>query len=300
MKEVKLIKTSIIQFKSKENEWNNILLKNETEQLTGAFKIRGVSEKFKKIDLEKYDTIITASTGNHGQAVALCSKNYNKNCIIIVPKNTPKCKIDKISQYNPTIYKELENYDECKKYAIELSKNKGYYYIPSFDDINIINGHKTLFEEIDWTGIDYCFCPIGGGGLISACLEYLQETNVKVIGVEMEKMDAMRQSLEAQKSISVNINNNRESFAEGILVSEVGETNLEIAKKHDLEVCTVSEEEIKNAIKTLYTNNGIKAEGAGASALAGALKYNKKGKNCICIISGGNIDDRLFNKIIEG
>lgn len=299
MKEVKLEKTPLEIFNCN-TVWNEILLKNETKQLTGAFKIRGVLNKFKSTNLDEYDTIITASTGNHGQAVALCSKYFDKKCIIVVPETTPKCKIEKISKYNPTIIsKNLENYDKCKEESIKLAKDNNYLYIPSFDDNDIIEGHKTLFNEINWNNIDYCFCPIGGGGLISACIESLKNAQVEIIGVEIENMDAMNKSLLSGKIQQVNINAQKESFAEGILVSEVGKKNFEIAKNNNLKICTVSEEEIKEAIEKLYDYNNIKAEGAGAAALACAMKNQKQNKKCVCIISGGNIDDEIFKKIID-
>lgn len=299
MKKVKIEKTPLKVF-NKHTDWNKILLKDETKQLTSAFKIRGVLNKFKTTKLEEYETIITASTGNHGQAVALCSKYFDKKCIIVVPKTTPRSKIEKISKYNPIIISEgLENYGECKLEAIRLARQNKYLYIPSFDDLDIIEGHKTLFNEIEWDNIDYCFCPVGGGGLISACIESLKNTQVKVIGVEVENMDAMNKSLLAGSIQQVSIKNTKESFVEGIMVSEVGEKNFEIAKNNNLKIYTVSEEEIKDAIKNLFQCNNIKSEGAGAAALACAMKYQKHNKKCVCIISGGNIDNVVFEKIVE-
>ena len=105
MKEVEILKTPTVIF-NKNTSWNTILLKDESKQLTGAFKIRGVLNKFNNINLNRYKTVITASTGNHGQAVALCSKAYKKDCIIVIPETTPKCKVDKISKYNPIIISE--------------------------------------------------------------------------------------------------------------------------------------------------------------------------------------------------
>ena len=207
MKDLKIIKTPLVKFNNKQYKWKNILLKDETKQLTGAFKIRGVLNKFITANLKQSHTIVTASTGNHAQAVALCSNYYNKNCIIFVPENIPQCKINKISQYNPTINKQFKDYEECKINAIELSKKSGYYYIPSFDDFDIIEGHKTLFSEIDWKDIDYCFCPVGGGGLISAGLEYLKNMKTKIIGVEIESNDAMKQALEKKKVIKIRVFN---------------------------------------------------------------------------------------------
>lgn len=297
MNKIELIKTPIRTYFGN-SDWNEILLKDETVQLTGAFKIRGVLNKFININKSDYDTIITASTGNHAQAVALCAKYFGKKCIIVVPENTPKCKIDKIKKFSPIIIsKNLKNYDMCKEFAKKLAIQKQYLYISSFDDYEIIEGHKSLFHEIDWENIDYCFCPIGGGGIISACLDVLKSRSVEVVGVEIEKNDAMNQSLVAGKKIKIKLDKN--SSADGILVSEVGDLNFKIAQENKLKVLTVNEKEIQNAIKNLKYYNNIRAEGAGAASLACALKFQLKNKRCICIISGGNIDDVVYDKIIN-
>ena len=299
MDNINVVKTPVEIFLGN-SKWKEILLKDETKQLTGAFKIRGVLNKLTKMNLDNYDTIITASTGNHGQAVALCANYFKKKCVIVIPQSTPMCKITKISKYNPTIISRgLNNYEECQKFAQNIALKESVLYIPSFDDYDIIEGHKSLFHEIVWSNIDYCFCPIGGGGLVSAGIEVLKNTNTNIIGVEIEGMDVMNQSLIGEKKKNLHINKDFDCCAEGILVNEVGDKNFKIAQQNNLKICTVSEIEIKNAIKMLNRYNNIKAEGAGAAALACAIKYELKDKRCICIISGGNIDDNKYKEIIN-
>lgn len=285
-----------------DNNKNKIYLKDETKQYTAAFKYRGVYNKFSTINLNEYEAIITASTGNHGQAVSLCSKLYEKKCYIVLPFNTPKIKKEKIVKNNAELImkKELKTYNKCQEYAIELAKEHNYLYIPSFDDYEVIEGHKTIFEETKSYGdFDYCFCPVGGGGLISAALisESLKKTNI--IGVEIENNDAMNQSLQKNERISIDLNISEEaSFCEGILVSQIGKIPFEYAKQENLTIETVSIRETENAIRKLAEFD-IVAEGAGAASLAAALKYGISNKKILCVVSGGNIDNEVFERIIN-
>lgn len=278
---------------------NTIYFKDETKQYTNAFKYRGVYNKFSKIDLTNYNGVITASTGNHGQAVSLVAKQLEIKCSIVIPHSTPTIKREKIKKNGAIIidYEELTDYDKCSNYAIEKSKEDNLLYIPSFDDQDIIDGHKTLFDEIPYT-YDYCFCPVGGGGLISAALTNRKLNNTKIIGVEIEEQDSMNQSLINHEIISVNIKQDNNSFCEGILVKKVGNLNFKIALENNLNMTTVTINDIKESIKRLNKLN-IVAEGAGASSYAAYLNSNIKNSSILCVISGGNIDKYVFKSIVE-
>ena len=275
---------------------NTIFLKDETKQVTGAFKYRGVYKKLSNIDFSKYAGIITASSGNHGQAVSLCAKQFKQKCYIVLPNNTSKCKKDAIVK-NEAIIPEisLAHYGECQKWAKEFAKENNYLYVHSFDDEEIIEGHQSLFEELGDIDVDYFFCPIGGGGLISAALKSNIASKSKIIGVELENMDAMKKSLASNKQVEVKIKSDNIEFCEGLMADKIGDIAFSIAKENKLKVEIVDVEEIKKAIRIL-NNNGIVAEGAGAAGLAAALRQNK---NCLCVISGGNIDPETLKKIIQ-
>lgn len=300
IKKFEPINTPVVLIEDEKN--NKIYLKDETKQYTNAFKYRGVYNKFSSIDLDKYEAVITASTGNHGQAVSLCAKLYNKKCYIVLPFNTPRIKKEKILKNNAEliIQNDLKTYNQCQEYAIELANKYNYLYIPSFDDYDIIEGHKKMFEETKVYGnFDYCFCPVGGGGLISAALtsECLCKTNI--VGVEIENNDAMKQFLQEKERRFIELNIPEEaSFCEGILVSQIGKIPFEIAKQKRLIIKTVTIREIKNAIKNL-ANMDIVAEGAGAASLAAVLNSDISNKKILCIVSGGNIDDDVFKGIVN-
>lgn len=293
--------TPLIKIFDKINN-NTIYLKDETKQYTCAFKYRGVYNKLRNIDLTKYKGVITSSTGNHGQAVSLVAKELGITCEVVLPYNTPNIKIEKIQNNGATIFvnRRLKSYDICTEYAKQKAKEQQLLYVPSFDDLDIIEGHQTLFDEANIEDYDYCFCPIGGGGLVSAALKSFASTKTKVIGVEIVDNDSMKQSLLQNKRIKIKIkNSDSNSFCEGILVEQIGKINYQIAQNYNLNIQCVSSEEIKKAIIKLKSFD-IRSEGAGAAALAACLESNIKNSKILCIISGGNINDEVFNKILEG
>ncbi len=298
---LKPLKTPLIRIYDSKN--NNVLyLKDETRQYTGAFKYRGVYNKILHTDLESYNGVITASTGNHGQAVANICNQLQLGSYIVVPFTTPQNKLEKIRSYNANIIsnENLKDYNQCVRFAKNYSKKNNLLYIPSFDDELIIRGHQSIFDEIASEGvnIDIAFCQIGGGGLISAMTTHDSFKNVYVCGVELENADSMRVSLRANKIKTLIINQSCKSFCEGVLVSRVGELPFNILKTKDINIDVVTEDDVKLAIKFLHKYN-IMAEGAGAVGVAKYLKSNIKNKSILCVISGGNIDKDIWEEIIN-
>lgn len=271
-----------------------IYVKDETKQLTGAFKFRGVLNKFHSNDIASCYGVVTASTGNHGFAVAIIANEYKIPCIIVVSQDTPLCKIQNIAKTGASIKYIDGRFEECNAYAKNYATNHGYLYISSFDDEQIIEGHKQLFAEATENDeYDYCLCPIGGGGLVSAAIKYNRRLGT-ILGVENQTLPKMKLSLEQGRI--VNINNYMVGISEGISIGEVGRIPFKYAKDYGLRVLLVSEEEIKNGIRFL-NKKGITSEGAGAASVSAALKYPIEGK-ILCIVSGGNIDLSLLSQII--
>ncbi|PEQ66866.1 threonine ammonia-lyase [Bacillus cereus] len=279
------------------NHWERVYFKNETQQASGAFKFRGNVKKLSQYI--KGTKVVTASTGNHAKGLALATSLLDLKAIIFLPKLTPLKKLEGIQG---NLHLEIIFVDgdytlcemEAKKYAIKYNM----IFIPSFDDKEIIEGHKTLCIEIDRSNIEFdtVYVPIGGGGLISACLEHWKNKKT-IIGVELDTAPAMKLSLDMGARVRIN---ECSGFAEGLLVREVGKIPFEICKKYKPEIMTVNKFAIKRAIKTLWIENRIKSEGAGAASFAAAMEDTaKRGKGCICIISGGNINDDLFSTIIN-
>lgn len=254
------------------------------------------------VDLGSYQGVITASTGNHGQAVANISNQIKIKCWIVVPCDTPKNKIEKIKKENAIIILDdtLMHYEDCVAYAKELSHKENLLYIPSFDDEDIIAGHQSLFEEVaeEQINFDKVFCQIGGGGLISAAVKSRCFKSENIFGVELEGAASMKESLDMGSLVAVNIDKKSASFCEGVLVDQVGNIPFKILKRKHVIVETVSEEDVKNAIIFL-SRHGIVSEGAGAVGVAKYLKSNLRNKTVLCIISGENIDKDIWEKLVK-
>lgn len=281
-----------------EDQAKRIFAKDETKQISNAFKYRGVLNKMQCTDFSSHHGIITASTGNHGTAVAIAAESLGIPCVVVVPESVPVCKKQNITRHGAMLLdKSMKSYEECKSMAMALSEENAFLYIPSFDDHLIIAGHQHIFEEATKTiSFDACFCPVGGGGLVAAAIRHKSNLG-QIVGVEWDQCPAMKCSLEAGKRVVSMLSSSKGSICEGIVVSQVGEIPFQYASEYCLPVTLVSEQEIENAIRELYKQNII-AEGAGAASFAAAMKSERVG-NILCTISGGNIDRTLLAEILR-
>ena len=282
---------------------NEVFLKLENFQKTGAFKIRGVVNKVKSLsEKQKEKGIICATSGNHGLGVGLVSYWERINAIVIVPEITPENKIEKLKHYVNVEIKG-ESYFESYLYAREKAKKEGLTFIHGFDDPYIIAGQGTVALEIfeDVPDVDCIIAPIGGGGLIAGLLIAGKSLNskLKVIGVQAKGAPSMFQSWEQGSVVELP---EVKTVAEGIAVKKPGELNFEIVNKFIDDIVLVDDEEIKEGMKFLFNECKIVAEGAGASSIAAVRggKIKDKNKKIVCIITGGNISAEKFSKIILG
>jgi threonine dehydratase len=223
--------------------------------------------------------------------------------VVVLPEAAPLNKREKIKENRAEVIIKGETYDDAALYAHSLAEDKGYTYIPSFDDPDIIAGNGSIGLEIleDIPQTEIIVFPIGGGGGISGvCLATKQiKADIQIIGVEAAGAAAMLESVKANKLVELPSIN---TFADGIAVRKPGELNFKIVKHCVDNIVTVSDEEMKSAIVTLAKEAKIIAEGAGAASVAALLfkKFPiKDGSNVVCIISGGNIDMNLFRGILE-
>lgn len=281
-----------------------VFLKLENLQVTQAFKARGNANKIALLSKEQKEKgVITASSGNHGQGLSLVALRSGVKAVVVLPEAAPLNKREKIKQNKAEVIIRGETYDDAALYAHSLAEDKGYTYIPSFDDPDIIAGNGSIGLEIleDVPQAEIIVFPIGGGGGISGvCLAARQiKTGIQIIGVEAAGAAAMLESVKANKIVELPSIN---TFADGIAVRKPGELNFKIVKHCVDNIVTVSDEEMKSAIVTLAKEAKIIAEGAGAASVAALLfkKFPiKDGSNVVCVISGGNIDMSLFRGILE-
>ena len=279
-----------------------LFLKLENLQITSSFKPRGVFNKLLHLNVEEKNRgIITASAGNHGQAVAYAAQKLGYYARVVVPEPTPKVKIDGIKKYGADLVLFGGNYDEAERKAKELARRDGCVYISPYNDEYIIAGHGTIGLEIleALSDIDVVMVPLGGGGLLSGVSIAVKSIrpDVQVIGVQSKSSPVMYESLKAGKIVAVEKAGN--SVAEG-LSGNVGPITFEIVKKYVDRVVLVKEETLRNAVYLLWVHDRQVVEGSGAAAVAPVIENKPlfKGKRVVSVVTGGNIDSDLFKNML--
>ncbi len=280
------------------------LFKLENFQVTGSFKDRGALYKLLSLSFEeKKKGVIAASAGNHAQAVAYHCQRLGIRAKIVMPVGSPLIKVVSTQNYGAEVILHGETVDDAYELTLELAQKEGLILVHPFEDPMIIAGQGTIGLEILGhelaQGLEAVLCPIGGGGLISGIATVLKETNpgIRIVGVQAATSPAMKKSLEQGQRVPLQ---RASSLADGIAVKRVGQLNLDIVKKYVDEVVTVEEDEIANAILLLLEMEKIVVEGAGAVPLAALVnrKVHLPGRKVLAIISGGNIDVNILDKII--
>jgi threonine dehydratase len=279
-------------------------LKLENLQMTGAYKERGALNKLLLLPpAERERGLITASAGNHAQAVAFHAGRLGVAATIVMPEATPIMKVANTRAHGARVVLQGANYDEAYAEARRLEQVERLTFVHPFDDPDVIAGQGTLALEVldQEPETDAVVVPIGGGGLVSGmavAVKALRPT-AKVIGVQTEVLPSMLQAVEAGKPVTIEPAN---TIADGIAVKRAGDLTLEHVKKYVDEIVTVSEEEIASAILYLLEREKTVVEGAGAVGVAALMQRKVRGlerKTVVAVISGGNIDVNLVARIIE-
>lgn len=297
LRSTELIRTSRI------NPDCDVYLKPECLQNTGSFKLRGAYYKISQLsDEEKTRGVIACSAGNHAQGVALGATSMGIKSLICLPEGAPIGKVEATKRLGADVCLVSGVYDDAYKRALELRDKHGYTFIHPFDDPNVIAGQGTIGLEIlnQLDDVEAVVVPVGGGGLISGIAFAIKslKPSVKVYGVQAEGAASMVNSLHDHK---IDCLPSVTTVADGIAVKEPGKLTYEVCSKYVDEIVTVSDDEICAAILRLIEREKLAAEGAGATSVA-AVMFNKvpvKGKKTVCIVSGGNIDVTLLNRVIN-
>ena len=276
--------------------WQELAVKDETQQTSGAFKYRGTSHRIAA--LEPGTRLVAASTGNHASGLAVAAAARRLPLTVYVPQTIPQAKLDRIQGAGAQAVLVDGGYDDCEVAARQNAADTGAIFIHSFDDDLVIEGHRSLFREsADQYGLpDVVFVPVGGGGLVTAALREWGE-KVRVIGVEYDRAPALRRSLETGDRVTLD---SAEGMPEGLLVRRIGEIAFRTCQEYELEVVTVDDVELQTSMRVLWHEAGIRAEGAGASALAAALTRADPDLRALCVVSGGNIDPATWQRWVEG
>lgn len=281
----------------------DVYLKPECLQKTGSFKIRGAYYKISQLtDEEKKKGVIACSAGNHAQGVALGATAMGIKSLICLPEGAPISKVEATRRLGAEVCLVPGVYDDAYQKALQLRDQYGYTFIHPFKDENVIAGQGTIGLELmeQLPDADAVVVPVGGGGLISGVAFAIKSLNpkVKVYGVQAEGAPSMVNSIhdhKPEKLPSVS------TIADGIAVKEPGKITYDTCAKYVDDIITVSEDEICAAILRLIECEKMVAEGAGAASVA-AVMFNKvpvKGKKVVCVVSGGNIDVTILNRVIN-
>ncbi len=279
-----------------------LYLKTENLQVTGSFKVRGAYYKISQLsEEEKAHGIIACSAGNHAQGVALAAARSGIESVICMPDGAPISKVEATKAYGAKVELVKGAYDDAAARAQQLQKEKGYTFIHPFDDDAVIAGQGTIGLEIldQLADVDAVLVPVGGGGLVSGVAFAIKQLRpqCKVYGVQAAAAPSMRDSVAAGEQITLD---SVSTFADGIAVKHPGDITFKMVNEYVDGVVTVTEDEIAAAILALIEKQKMIAEGAGAVAVAAVMfhKVELAGKKVVALISGGNIDVTILNRVI--
>jgi threonine dehydratase len=281
---------------------SSIYLKCENFQRTGSFKFRGAYNTVSLLTPEqKRNGVIAHSSGNHAQALALVAKLFGLDCIVVMPSNSSRVKIEAVKDYGADIVFCEPTPKDRQKTTDKLIEENGYTLVHPYDNDNTISGAGTCAYEFasQVSELKFVFCPIGGGGLISGTSVAVKGLipTAKVIGVEPEIANDAYLSFTSGNLVP---NKCFDTIADGLRTS-LCERTFEIIKKKVDKIVLVSEEEIIKAMRFLWERMKLVIEPSGAVSLAGLLKneINVKDGKVGVILSGGNVDlDNFFNSTL--
>ncbi len=281
---------------------NEVLFKAENFQRGGAFKIRGAYNKISTLtSAERARGVVTHSSGNHAQGVALAGQLLGVKAIVVMPKIAPQIKVDATRGYGAEVVFCEDSSEDRERVAKQLVQQHGYTLVPPFDDEQIIAGAGTAMFEIgrEVSALDYFFCPIGGGGLISGNAIAVKHffPSIKVIGVETEPANDCYQTFRQKKIVRIDP---PKTIADGMRTQSIGQHNFEIIMKYVDDVVTVTDSQVIDTMRFFMERMKIVVEPTGAVAPAAVL-FNilgLTGRKICAMISGGNVSPELLKSIL--
>ena len=277
-------------------------LKADCLQKTGAFKLRGAYYKIATLsDEEKKRGVIACSAGNHAQGVAFAARGMGIPATICIPEGAPLSKIEATRSYGANVVLVPGVYDDAYTEAARLCKEQQLTFIHPFNDYRVMAGQGTIGLELSrqLPDCDIFLVPIGGGGLIAGAAYAIKHLmpRCKVIGVQAAGAASMVDSIHANRILTLP---SVHTIADGIQVKTPGDLTFDLVRQYVDDVVTVKEGEIASAILTVREKQKLVAEGAGAVGIAAAMygKVDVKGKKVCALLSGGNVDVTMLERII--
>ena len=281
-------------------------VKAESLQPIGSFKLRGAYNKIAQLsDRRRACGVITYSSGNHAQGVAYAARSVGAKAVIVMPSNAPQVKVSATRALGAEIVMVGPSTSERKARAEELAAQCDYVIIPPYDDRDIIIGQGTCGMEIvaDMPEVDLVLAPVGGGGLLSgvAAAVKLSRPQARVIGVEPELASDAAESFRAGKIITFTGDQSR-TAADGLRSQSVGELNFAHMQAYVDDIVTVTEDDIREAMRRIIAGTRLVPEPSGAVAMAAALFHREqlpKARRTVAILSGGNVDPAFLRSVLE-
>lgn len=279
-----------------------IFLKAENLQRMGAFKFRGAYNRIAQLTPEqRRGGVIAFSSGNHAQGVALACKLLGVPAVIVMPNDAPELKVAATQGYGAEVVHYDRYTEDRAAIAKRLADERGATVVPPFDDADIAAGQGTATLELleDVGALDVIVCPVGGGGLLSGTAIAAHEIDPKIAiyGVEPETGDDFKRSLEKGERVHIDV---PKTIADGQQTQSPGEITFRIAQEENAKIVTVTDDQIRDAMRFAFERLKIVVEPSGASALAAVLSgvLPVAGKRAGVIISGGNVDAKRFAELL--
>lgn len=282
-------------------------LKPESLQPIGAFKIRGAYNKVASLSAdERARGVITYSSGNHAQGVAYAARALGIKAVIVMPRNAPRLKVESTAALGAEIVTVGPASTERLQKAEELAQQHGYVIVPPYNDEQIIAGQGTVGLEIleDCPDVDLVLLPSGGGGLISgvSAAIKLSGSKAKVVGVEPELANDAQQSFRKGGIVELPAERVSSTLADGLRTQSVGPINFEHIRRYVDNILTVTEDEIRSAMRRMALNARIISEPSGAVTFAAWLYHAKElpeSRKAVAVVSGGNVDPQLLAEVLS-
>ena len=295
--ETKLLYSSYFSEKS----GNQVYLKPENMQNTGAYKVRGAYYKISTMtDEERSRGLVTASAGNHAQGVAYAAQKYGVKATIVMPTTTPLIKVNRTKGYGAEVVLYGNLYDEAAAYAEQLAKEKGLTMVHPFNDLAVATGQGTIAMEIfkELPLVEYILVPIGGGGLCAgvSTLAKLLNPKIKVIGVEPAGAACMKASIEKGEVVELP---SASTIADGTAVKKAGDKIFPFVQKNVDQIITVEDDELIACFLDMVENHKMIVENSGLLTVAALNHLDVKGKKVVSILSGGNMDVITMSSVVQ-
>lgn len=278
-----------------EETGGEVRLKCENLQRAGAFKIRGAYTMLARLPAELRERgVIAYSSGNHAQGVALAAKLFAVRSVVVMPVTAPSIKVEGARSLGAEVILEGTTSTERQKRAEAEAAARGLVIVPAFDHPDIIAGQGTTGLEIleDWPDVETVLVPIGGGGLAAGVAAWLKgsKPSLRVVGVEPAGADAMRQSREAGRPVTIQL---KPTIADGLMPVRPGDLTFAHAQEFLDDIVVVDDDEIRDATRELLRRSKLVVEFSGAATVA-ALRSGRTPRGRVAVIlSGGNLDPVL-------